>query len=468
MGKERRGLQRVCLAVDALIVLMSMALAVFVHGLLRPYVPLLKGPPEFTAYAALAYAAMPIMVGTSFAFGQHRFVDQRWSYGRIASELLKVHVVAVLLLSIVLFVTQSVINRSIVVVFLASSFVLMFISRATIQGTVRHRYRQGYGQTRILLIGDPSDAMTSLLTASRGDAFAPRFIGYISAHEDCDGLERLGGLADLPQVLHGNPVDQVLFLPPFDQFAQVPEALALCETLGVSAGFWIDTAAVADAIPQVSTVYDHPFMMFEVAPKSPEALTLKHGIDAVSAAIALIALAPVFLIVSLAVAITMGRPIFFAQERSGLYGRRFRMYKFRTMVKDAEARRNEVEVNNEMQGPVFKMTDDPRITRLGKLLRRTSIDELPQLLNVLFGTMSLVGPRPLPLQEQNDIRGWRRRRLSMRPGITGLWQVSGRSNIGFEDWMKLDLQYVDNWSLGLDLRILARTVPVVLFGKGAR
>jgi lipopolysaccharide/colanic/teichoic acid biosynthesis glycosyltransferase len=143
------------------------------------------------------------------------------------------------------------------------------------------------------------------------------------------------------------------------------------------------------------------------------------------------------------------------------------MIKFRTMIPGAEAKQAELAAQNEMTGPVFKVTRDPRVTRLGKFLRKTSIDELPQLLNVFLGQMSLVGPRPLPIKEQQGIRGWHRRRLSMKPGITGIWQISGRNNIDFEEWMRLDQQYVDDWSLGLDLTILLKTVPVVLFGKGA-
>src|SRR5262249_49672998 len=135
---------------------------------------------------------------------------------------------------------------------------------------------------------------------------------------------------------------------------------------------------------------------------------------------------------------------------------------------DAESRKAEVAAQNEMTGPVFKTSHDPRITRLGNLLRKTSIDELPQLINVLIGNMSLVGPRPLPVKEQEQISGLYRRRLTMRPGITGLWQVSGRSNINFDQWMELDLRYIDQWSLGFDLWILLRTVPAVLFGRGAR
>jgi lipopolysaccharide/colanic/teichoic acid biosynthesis glycosyltransferase len=158
----------------------------------------------------------------------------------------------------------------------------------------------------------------------------------------------------------------------------------------------------------------------------------------------------------------------FRQERGGFHGRAFRMYKFRTMVVDAEPRREEVLPLNEMAGPVFKATDDPRLTRLGRWLRRFSLDELPQLVNVVKGEMSLVGPRPLPLYEVRRIKGAQRRRLAMRPGMTGLWQTRGRNTVDFDEWMRMDLEYVDRWSLALDARILLATIPVVVRGTGAR
>jgi lipopolysaccharide/colanic/teichoic acid biosynthesis glycosyltransferase len=164
----------------------------------------------------------------------------------------------------------------------------------------------------------------------------------------------------------------------------------------------------------------------------------------------------------------MGRPILYSQDRIGYRGRRFRMLKFRSMVPDAEQQRDELTAMNEMDGPVFKIAGDPRITPLGRLLRRFSLDELPQLLNVFVGSMSLVGPRPLPVAEQQQISGAMRRRLSMRPGITGLWQVSGRNDLQFEQWMQKDLEYLDNWSNLQDLKLLLLTIPAVLGGRGAR
>jgi lipopolysaccharide/colanic/teichoic acid biosynthesis glycosyltransferase len=182
----------------------------------------------------------------------------------------------------------------------------------------------------------------------------------------------------------------------------------------------------------------------------------------------LILLLPLFIAVSAAIKLTSEGPVFFSQERIGLNKRRFRIFKFRTMVLGAEKLMQTLERDNEATGPVFKMRNDPRITPIGKFLRRSSVDELPQLVNVLKGDMSLVGPRPLPVRDYEGFnQDWQRRRFSIRPGITCLWQVTGRSTISFDQWMRLDLRYIDEWSLWLDLKILAQTVPAVLKGTGA-
>jgi exopolysaccharide biosynthesis polyprenyl glycosylphosphotransferase len=195
---------------------------------------------------------------------------------------------------------------------------------------------------------------------------------------------------------------------------------------------------------------------------------VKRLIDILGAYVLLACLAPLFLVAAIAIKLTSPGPVFFIQERVGRGKRRFRLYKFRTMVADAEQKQADLEALNEAGGPVFKIKDDPRITPVGHILRKLSIDELPQLWNVLRGDMSLVGPRPLPVRDYNGFsEDWHRRRFSVRPGITCLWQINGRSSVPFEKWMELDMRYIDEWSLWLDLKILLKTVPAVLRGSGA-
>jgi len=196
-------------------------------------------------------------------------------------------------------------------------------------------------------------------------------------------------------------------------------------------------------------------------------LHVKRGIDILGASIGLVLASPVMLLAAIAIKLDSPGPVFFEQIRSGLYGRSFSMYKLRTMVRNAEARRDEIQHLNEMDGPVFKIRHDPRITRVGRLLRMFSIDELPQLWSVLSGEMSLVGPRPPIPAEVRLYETAERRRLSMRPGLTCLWQISGRNDVEFDEWIKLDLQYIDTWSLWNDVKIVLLTVPVVLGGGGS-
>jgi lipopolysaccharide/colanic/teichoic acid biosynthesis glycosyltransferase len=190
--------------------------------------------------------------------------------------------------------------------------------------------------------------------------------------------------------------------------------------------------------------------------------------DIIISAGALILLVPFFVIVGILIKLDSPGPIFFVQERMGYNKRRFKFYKFRTMAKDAEKKQKEIEHLNELSGPVFKIKDDPRVTKIGKILRKTSIDELPQLFNTLKGDMSLVGPRPLPVRDYELFdENWQKRRLSVRPGITCLWQSSGRNDLPFDKWIELDMEYIDNWSLLLDLKILIKTIPAVIRGTGA-
>ena len=193
----------------------------------------------------------------------------------------------------------------------------------------------------------------------------------------------------------------------------------------------------------------------------------KRAVDVVLSVVGLVVLSPVLLALALAVKLTSRGPALFVHRRCGINGRTFPFYKFRTMVKDAEARKRELAHLNEMSGPAFKMKRDPRITAIGRFIRKYSIDELPQLINVLRGDMSIVGPRPPVPDEVSQYEAWQRRRLSVRPGLTCIWQVSGRNQISFEQWMIMDMQYIDNWSLARDFNLIFRTVPVVITGRGA-
>jgi exopolysaccharide biosynthesis polyprenyl glycosylphosphotransferase len=278
----------------------------------------------------------------------------------------------------------------------------------------------------------------------------------------------LGDLSRLEQIIIHNRVEEVLItLPVKSCYAEVQCAIEICERAGVECKYLSDIFR-----PSKSQVVREEISGFRVTSLKPtrddSRYVVKRAIDICGAAIGLVVLAPLFLIIALAIKLTSGSPVFFSQERHGRHRRRFRMYKFRTMVDKAEQLQPLLERRNEAAGPIFKIKKDPRVTRLGTFLRRTSLDELPQLFNVLKGEMSLVGPRPLPVRDVSKFEdGWLLRRFCVIPGLTGLWQVSARNTINFEDWVKQDFEYIDNWSLRLDLQILLKTVPVVWKGTGA-
>jgi exopolysaccharide biosynthesis polyprenyl glycosylphosphotransferase len=458
-------LRRLILVFDALLVVASMALAAGLHAALRDHISALKQPPRFDEYALLVYLCIPLWIALIALIGLHRVFEREWTRLSLAIDIAKLHILGFLAVSTIGFFVQATINRSLVVLFLATSAFVFYGVRAGFGMWQRYQHRTGQARERLLIVGVASpdlDAFTRTIDAAPR---RPLVVGQLGAAA-VDGLEHLGTLDDLPRVLHENAIDRVLFFPPHHNASDVAPSIAACELVGVSAELALELEKQSLAKPTVIDLHGRPFISFDAAPKPPERLALKHAFDWLASALGLVVLSPLFLGVSIAILVTMGRPIFFSQERAGLFGRTFRMIKFRTMVVDAEAKKAALSALNEMSGPVFKVTGDPRVTRLGALLRKTSIDELPQLFNVFLGSMSLVGPRPLP--EQQAIKGWHRKRLAMKPGITGIWQVSGRNNIDFEEWMRLDQQYVDDWTLRLDLAILAKTVPTVLLGRGAK
>ena len=264
------------------------------------------------------------------------------------------------------------------------------------------------------------------------------------------------------------PVDGVVFCTPHDWMVDIQPLLSVCEEMGVTIKIMADFFELPASQMVLEDIDGVPILRYQTTPARLVELMLKRLMDICVSGLLLFLMAPLFMAVAILIKVTMPGPVFFSQKRVGLNGRRFRMWKFRSMVVDAEARKAALAKANEMAGPVFKISNDPRITQLGKLLRRTSIDELPQLWNVLVGDMSLVGPRPPLPKEVNQYERWQLRRLSMRPGLTCIWQVSGRNEVSFHEWMEMDLRYIDTWSFVNDLTILARTVPVVITGRGAR
>jgi len=328
-------------------------------------------------------------------------------------------------------------------------------------------------ERQVLIVGSGPRALRLYheLATHRGED-GIRIAGFVDTNADplADEVSQrlLGDLDELERILMGRVIDDVLITLPIKScYEQIQETIALCERLGVRAAYLADVFQSSLARPSFEQTGQIPVIRMHMVANDTR-LVIKRGLDMALAGVGLVALSPILALIALAIRLDGHGPVIFAQERFGFNKRRFRMFKFRTMITDAEALQSTLEDRNEAAGPVFKIKDDPRVTRIGKLLRKTSLDELPQLWNVLRGDMSLVGPRPLPLRDVHRFsESWLMRRFSVRPGVTGLWQVSGRSDLTFSRWVALDLQYIDRWSLGLDLKILAMTVPAVLKGRGA-
>jgi len=278
---------------------------------------------------------------------------------------------------------------------------------------------------------------------------------------------------DLDALLKSKSVQRVIFLTGHAEFDRVSRAVETCDVQGVEAMIAASFLRTQVARPGFEVVGGQPMLVFRSTPELSWQLFAKKVVDVVGALVLLFFSAPFWIAAIIGIRFASpGAPVIFKQQRAGLYGKPFSIYKFRTMVPDAEAMLDQIkeEHGNEVDGPAFKLATDPRIFRFGNFLRKYSIDELPQIINVLRGEMSLVGPRPLPLHEIEAIaNSAHRRRLSMKPGITCLWQISGRSDItDFDDWVELDVRYIDSWSIWEDFRILLKTVPAVMFSKGAR
>jgi exopolysaccharide biosynthesis polyprenyl glycosylphosphotransferase len=283
------------------------------------------------------------------------------------------------------------------------------------------------------------------------------------------GYHYLTDFEEFPAYLREHVVDEVaMFLPVKSLYREASAIIDVCEKHGIIVRLSADIFHLKIAKSGMEQVEGIQLLTIYTGTMAGLPKLMKRLLDIVLSLVLLVFLSPLLMLVSLLITLASPGPVFFLQERVGLSKRRFRLYKFRTMVTDAEEKLADLEVFNEASGPVFKIKNDPRITPVGRFLRKMSIDELPQLYNVLKGDMSLVGPRPLPVRDYEGFdEDWHRRRFSVRPGITCLWQVNGRSNTAFNKWMEMDMEYIDNWSLTLDLKILVRTIPAVLKGSGA-
>ena len=412
-----------------------------------------------------AWLLVPIMVfGPIFldlqGFYQSPLNKTKW---RSVVQIVRAMIgLSIIVSACVIFLRLPLANRTVPLLFIFIGTVVLLAKERLIAAHLRRKAVRGEQREPVLLAGLPQD----LAALERSFTPEQRLLIDVVGRIDIDRQP----ISDLVEAMHRHAVSRVIFAAGHSQLNRVEEAISACEVEGVPAWLVADFIRTSIAKPDFDAFAGRPMLVFRSTPEVSWALLIKDIFDRVVAFVALSLMTIPMAITALTIRITSPGPIIFRQRRAGKHGKPFVMYKFRSMTDDAEMRRAELEPFNQMSGPVFKVESDPRITRFGHWLRRSSFDELPQLVNVLMGDMSLVGPRPLPLYEVEKFENTaQRRRLSVKPGLTCLWQISGRNQVrDFGDWVRLDLDYIDRWSLALDFKILLRTIPAVILGLGAK
>jgi exopolysaccharide biosynthesis polyprenyl glycosylphosphotransferase len=364
-------------------------------------------------------------------------------------------------------------SRLFIITFGFVSFFLLSFSRFFIRELARIIRRRGYNYRSIMVVGTGKRAREIAKNIEKNRHWGLKFIGFVSDIPTARFLKVMGhpvlGLVnDLPNIIDHHVIDEVVFAVSRKRLETLEESFLICEEAGINARVAVNFFPHMIAKVHLEDLHGIPLLTFSTVPFNEFLLFIKRTLDILLSGVIVLSLAPLFIIIGLLIKISSHGPVFFKQVRVGRNGRHFTLYKFRSMALGAEDKRKELEALNEMNGPVFKIKNDPRVTSIGRWLRKMSLDEIPQFWNVFIGEMSLVGPRPPLPEEVTQYKRWQKRKLSMKPGITCLWQVSGRNNnTNFDDWMKLDLKYIDNWSLKLDMQIFLKTIPIVLWGKGA-
>ncbi|HXW13200.1 MAG TPA: sugar transferase [Terriglobia bacterium] len=455
---------------DVLLALASLGLAHEIRshlGSLRPLYSLYNYPGIIPLVAA-------IVAGVGLLAGIYREVHVE-DLRRAFVDPLKVGLASATLLFALTFALKlEFVSRLLLGIYALLDLLLMIIFRLVAWRFPAPLRRSVAGFRHFLLVGDGEEVAEIARTLEAYETRGMRLFGFVRvqpgpAEALPDGLTKsypVVTLPELPELLRRHVIDEVIFAVAKEDLEKLGEAFMVCEEEGVK------TRVLLNFFPQVvSKVYlerlgSKPLLTFSATPED-DSLLFKRGLDFVLALAAMMVLSPLLLILAVLVKLTSRGPIFFSQTRCGLGGRRFTLYKFRSMRADADLLREELEALNEVDGPVFKIRNDPRCTPIGRFMRKFSLDELPQLVNIIKGDMSFVGPRPPLPEEVEKYERWQRRRLRMQPGLTCLWALEGRSRLSFRRWMELDLEYIDHWSMTLDWKIMLKTIPIVLVGRGA-
>lgn len=363
-------------------------------------------------------------------------------------------------------------SRLFFVFFAMLSFAFILAEKTMIYFIMHSVRRRGRNQRRLLIVGTGRRAANFIHKIRAHPEWGLDILGAIDDEpgrsvESVDGVKIIGNLKDIPEIFHNNAIDEVIFVVPRLRLHYIENSIYDCEIEGVKVTIAVDLFDLKLAKAYQTELDGMPLLTFKTTIPSEWQLFMKRVIDIVISGICIFIFSPFLLIISILIKLTSRGPVLYKQERIGLSGRRFIMHKFRTMYVRAQAKLSQVDIYKEIYEPRWKKTKLQYVTPIGRILRKFSLDEFPQLFNVFCGHMSLVGPRPTLPREVKQYEAWHRRRFSMRPGLTCLWQVNGRREIKFNEWMQMDLEYLDNWSLWLDFKILVKTIPAILFGSGA-
>lgn len=389
--------------------------------------------------------------------------------------VLKVGVVSYLVFTSTAYLMKlSDISRILITIVFALATLFILIHKIVLQLWLYRIRRRGLNYQDVIIVGTDERARQLINEIRRTPEFGLNIVGVIElgkqvASKSFESYRILGSMKDFYHIVKRVTCDQVFFVVNRQGLDKIEDAILHCETIGLSTHIAMDFFNMQFTMGRSQTVFGMPFLSFHTTSHDMLGLMIKRGLDVLVSLTALLLLWPSFIFISVLIKRTSPGPLFFRQKRCTLNGKKFTMYKFRTMVADAERKKRTLAAGNQVNGAAFKIDNDPRITPIGKVLRKYSLDELPQLWNVLRGDMSLVGPRPPLPREVKSYKAWQRRKLSMRTGLSCIWQTEGRSNItDFDEWMRMDLKYIDNWSLWLDLKIIFKTIPAVLFSTGAK
>jgi len=423
--------------------------------------------PALLALGIVGCSTWPLVLNALDLYSSQRLQ----SAGQLLLRVASAGVASTLLIAAAAFALSAPVPAAFPFLFGATQFACLATLRLSIHGGLRFLRRGGRNFRNILIVGSGPRAAHVHRMVKRHPDWALHIIGFIDDHAYANGevsaIGEVHKFADLPELFRNHVIDEVVVALPRSMLSSLAPVVEACSMVGVSLTIPVDLFEDFMPAPRVTRFGSSAALSYAPVHHSRFKLAIKRSIDVVGAASVLILTAPILLVSMAAIRLTSPGPVIFRQKRCGLHGREFWMYKLRTMVNDAEEQKSKLAHLNECDGPVFKIRSDPRVTRVGRYLRNWSLDELPQAWNVLKGDMSLVGPRPPVPSEVALYRTFERRRLSMRPGITCFWQVQGRNAIGFADWVKLDVEYIETWSLSTDLWILTKTLPAVLSRSGA-